>query len=163
MAASSKRSCSKFFAPLSNNTLSHAHTLIKSLCIVAAGVLSGICYAGQYYKWVDDKGITHFSEKPVVGTEAQKMGTSSKSAQEANEPEAPVAETPVTEGTAAPQASNDENCKIAQDRIKALQSGQRIRLVGPDGKFSYLDQNQIKEEMQKTQDVLKANCGKAAK
>jgi hypothetical protein len=161
MAALPQRSCTRFPAPLFNNRL----RLIKALLgIIGVGVISSVCHAGQYYKWVDDKGVTHFSEKPVVGTEAQKMGTSSKTAQATDEPEAPAAtETPTAEGGATPQVSNDENCKIAQDRMKALQSGQRIRLVGPDGKFSYLDQNQIKEEMQKTQDVLKANCSSAAK
>lgn len=126
-------------------------------------VLPAYCAAGQYYKWVDDKGVTHFSEKPVVGMDAKKVGSSSKDSGPDSEPtsEPSAASAPADAGAATkPQGTNDENCKVAQDRLKALQSGQRIRLVGSDGKFSYLDQNQIKEEVQKTNEVLNANCSK---
>ncbi|MEY4589770.1 MAG: hypothetical protein RL497_1846 [Pseudomonadota bacterium] len=127
-------------------------------------MLTGVCQAGQYYKWVDGNGVTHFSEKPVTGTEAKKMGTSSKTEEAAPTAEdAPSAETPAGSTPTAAQANiNAENCKIAQERIKALKSGQRIRLVGDDGKFSYLDENQIKDELKKTQDVLTASCTPAA-
>jgi hypothetical protein len=160
MAAFQQRIPARF-----SNTAGKTRAL-KAFVSALAGALAlvaGMCQAGQYYKWVDDKGVTHFSEKPVTGMDAKKMGTSSKTADAASEPEAPApSEAPATEaGATAAQANNDENCRIAQDRLKALQSGQRIRLVGPDGKFSYLDQNQIKDEIQKTQDVLKASCSPA--
>ncbi|HMU67783.1 MAG TPA: DUF4124 domain-containing protein, partial [Cellvibrionaceae bacterium] len=137
-----------------------ARVLVGALALTAS-----ISQAGQYYKWVDDKGVTHFSEKPVTGMDAKKMGTSSKTADASSEPEpSATTDAPPADGAAAPaQASKDENCKIAQDRLKALQSGQRIRLVGADGKFSYLDQNQINDEIQKTQDVLKTSCAPQAK
>ena len=149
-------------APQKHTALKTWGKVLASLLLV--GPLACLSQAGQYYKWVDINGITHFSEKPIPGTEAKKMGTSSKTE------EAPAADTPATSTeapanaapAAAAQASNEENCKIAQDRIKALQSGQRIRLVGSDGKFSYLDENQIKEEIQKTQEVLKSSCVKTA-
>lgn len=129
----------------------------------AFALATSLCNAGQYYKWVDDKGVTHFSEKPVTGMDAKKMGTSSKTAEAGADSETPAATdaAPADPSATPAPANNDENCKIAQDRLKALQSGQRIRLVGSDGKFSYLDENQIKEEIQKTQDVLKGSCAKA--
>lgn len=135
---------------------------VKAL-VGALALAASICQAGQYYKWVDDKGVTHFSEKPVTGMDAKKMGTSSKTTEASSEPAtAATTEAPPADAAATPaQANSDENCKIAQDRLKALQSGQRIRLVGADGKFSYLDENQIKDEVQKTQEVLKASCNQA--
>ena len=165
MAASQRRTHSGYILTLAGCRPTFAALKPKALKMLASSLvggvalLAGVCQAGQYYKWVDDKGVTHFSEKPVLGSDAKKMGTASKTA-ETPEPETPAP----TEGAAPPaqaaanQTGNDENCKIAQDRLKALQSGQRIRLVGPDGKFAYLDQNQIKEEVQKTQEVLNSSC-----
>jgi|GEM_PF-1180744 len=160
MAASQQRSHSRF-----SSRLIHVKRLPAQALVGALLLISGFCQAGQYYKWVDDKGVTHFSEKPVTGMDAKKMGTSSKTADASAEPETPAAADAASpDAAAAPaQNTNDENCKIAQDRLKALQSGQRIRLVGADGKFAYLDQNQIKDEIQKTQDVLKASCAPQAK
>lgn len=162
MAAYLKRSYPTVISSSAYEYSGHMRVMLKTLLgFVSVGVLSSVCHGGQYYKWVDDKGVTHFSEKPVLGTEAKKMGTSSK-AEVSAEPETPATDTPTATAPAVPQVSNDENCKVAQDRLKALQSGQRIRLIGPDGKFSYLDQNQITEEIQKTQDVLKSSCTTAA-
>lgn len=135
-------------------------------------LVSGYSQAGQYYKWVDDKGVTHFSEKPVPGADAKKMTNSAKNSQVSEEPAASQPDTtaqPTNTGVAPPDAAAgkpqaqpelEKNCKIAQDRLKALQSGQRIRLSGPDGSFTYLDENKIKEETLKTQEVLNSECKK---
>lgn len=34
--------------------------------------------SGQVYKWVDEKGVTHYSEQPPPGGKAQAIGTPSK-------------------------------------------------------------------------------------
>lgn len=163
MAAPQQGFCPKYSPNLAPNT-SILRRRLKTIVVhmwVGLFVLPAYCVAGQYYKWVDDKGVTHFSEKPVVGMDAKKVGSSPKDTVPDSEPASePTATSAPVDPAAKPQTTNDENCKVAQDRLKALQSGQRIRLMGPDGKFAYLDQNQIKDEVQKTNEVLNANCTK---
>ena len=132
----------------------------RPVCVLL-GLWIGSTQAGEYYKWVDDKGVTHFSEKPVPGASAKKVGTATKytdspsseaAEQNANPDEATAGNKP------AENPQDAENCKIAQERLRSLQSGQRIRLVGADGKFTYLDENQVKDEIVKTQAVIKNSC-----
>jgi hypothetical protein len=162
---------SNTLAVASRNPKHRLHIALFGL-IACAVLASGQSQAGQYYKWVDDKGVTHFSEKPVPGADAKKMTNTAKNSQVSEEPEpaaqsdaaAPLSDPAATKTDAAAatqaQPELEKNCKIAQDRLKALQSGQRIRLSGPNGSFTYLDENQIKEETLKTQDVLNAQCKK---
>jgi len=114
--------------------------------------------AGEYYKWVDDKGIAHFSEQPAPGTSAKKVGTATKTSDEDSTADSSKEPTEAKAAAAADDPQIAENCKTARERLKSLQSGQRIRLVGPDGKFSYLDENQVKDEITKTQGIIKGAC-----
>ncbi len=115
--------------------------------------------AGEYYKWVDDKGVAHFSEQPAPGSGAKKVGTATKTTDEATADDS--SKDPAEAKAAAAPADNPQNaesCKTARERLKSLQSGQRIRLVGADGKFAYLDENQVKDEITKTQGIIKGAC-----
>lgn len=136
---------------------------IRLTCATIIALLASSVQAGDYYKWVDAKGVTHFSEKPAPGSDAKKIGTATKyseaqAAADAAAQEAAASEAAAQAAKPADNPQNAENCKLAQDRLKSLRSGQRIRLVGADGKFSYLDENQVKEEMEKTQAVITGSC-----
>lgn len=165
-------SCVHTSTVTSKNHVHRVYGALLMLSLIACSLLVSVhSQAGQYYKWVDDKGVTHFSEKPVPGADAKKMTNTAKNSQVSEEPEATPQSDPKSQSqeaappsatAATPQAQSEleKNCKIAHDRLKALQSGQRIRLTGPDGKFTYLDENQIKAETVKTQEVLNSQCGK---
>lgn len=140
-----------------------ASASLRLTCVAIFALLAANIEAGDYYKWVDDKGVTHFSEKPAPGSDAKKIGTATKYSESQANAEAAAKEAAAAEAAAAAtqpvdNPQNAENCKVAQERLKSLRSGQRIRMVGADGKFSYLNENQIKEEMEKTQAVIISSC-----
>lgn len=146
------------------------HPLSRTpIVLLAAAFIWGapLANAKEYYKWVDEKGISHFSEKPVPGKNAVKIGGGTK--KDDNSAEQPTTDaTSAASGTATAStsakslndatASNDEMCKSAKSRLSSLQSGQRIKLVGDDGKFVYLEAKQIQDEIAKTQALIKASC-----
>jgi uncharacterized protein YcgI (DUF1989 family) len=139
------------------------------------GLLAALLYlsttplmAGEYYKWVDSDGVTHFSEKPVLGADAKKVRTTTKT-EEAASPAADAAaspnnnaEAPAASAPAAVDPKQQEFCRTSKERLKSLQSGQRIRMVQPDGSFAYLDAQQVKDEINRTQDALRSTCSPSA-
>jgi hypothetical protein len=50
-------------------------TLLAGLVLVS---LSGACIAVELYKWVDEKGVVTYGEKPPAGTSATPVDTSSR-------------------------------------------------------------------------------------
>lgn len=140
--------------------------------LLATLLVSGLPFvqAKEYYKWVDEKGVSHFSEKPVPGKNAVKMGgttkteehtateTSSSATGDASDTATSTTSARVGNALNDASASNDAVCKSAKTRLASLQSGQRIKMVGDDGKAAYLDANQIADEIAKTQALIKASC-----
>ena len=48
---------------------------MKSLCGLLLAVAAGVCLAADTYKWVDEKGVTNYGEKPPPSRPAQPVNT----------------------------------------------------------------------------------------
>jgi hypothetical protein len=127
---------------------------------IVACAFSSVCSAGEYYKWVDDKGITHFSERPTQTTGVEKIQTSAR--QPTTEEKAKPEEiTAAVNPAPTPQAQFDQKrCTDSQERLKSLGSGSRIRMDDGKGGFYYLDQQQVTQEVQKTHAAIAESCKK---
>lgn len=102
-------------------------------------VLSAPCQAA-IYKWVDEKGVTHYTEQPPAsgkGQEIQPRVTTPAT------PAAPPAEkttrtteqTPPREVMTMPAEKMAEQCQNARQRLQQLEASPRILIKGPDGEM----------------------------
>ncbi len=140
--------------------------------LLFCSTLPNVCSAGEYYKWVDDKGVTHFSERPTQTEGVEKIKTSVRqpTAEEKAkiEEKAEIEEKAKTEeiaaATAVAQSEHTEQdqirCTDSQERLKSLASGSRIRMDDGKGGFYYLDQQQVTQEVQKTRQAIEESCKK---
>jgi hypothetical protein len=83
--------------------------LLAGLVLVS---LSGACIAAELYKWVDEKGVVTYGEKPPAGRSATLVDTSSSGVIETGgqfdkkyQPDRPVSRAPEAPPPAAPAAS----------------------------------------------------------
>jgi hypothetical protein len=74
--------------------------------------LSGACFAAELYKWVDEKGVTTYGEKPPAGRAATPVDTSSRGVIETggqferkSQPDRPATRMPEPAPRPAPVAS----------------------------------------------------------
>ncbi|MDZ7924636.1 MAG: DUF4124 domain-containing protein [Marinagarivorans sp.] len=164
-------------------TFINKYPLTAAPTLLLAALLANVCSAGEYYKWVDEKGITHFSERPVQAQGVQKISTSAAapSTKEETTPEATTntqvttnaqeatntQETSDAEETAATEAANTKKaqydqarCADSQARLQTLSSGSRIKMDDGKGGFYFLDQQQITQELQKTRSAISESCQK---
>lgn len=144
------------------------------LFLIATSTLTQIPLASsvEYYRWVDEEGVTHFSSQPSNDHKSEKLKSVYKP---------PVEDVPdedesaSSEGTDGSESSDDptdlfeqkrreieqarkENCKKVKDRLQVLQSNSRIKLTNQDGSFSYLDESSLKAEVDKTKKAISDLC-----
>ncbi len=110
---------------------------------------------GKVYKWTDEKGRVHFSERPPLGTQTEVV-----------KPQIGHSE-PVNYETAAPEKTKEEKkvvtdkntlkdpdrCDAARKNLDTLKTYARIKIKGEDGEYRFLTPE---EQQQKTNEATKA-------
>lgn len=126
--------------------------------LIATALLTSVnAHAGEFYKWVDEKGVVHFSERPPKQENVEKIKTSARTPSTEEKQEAQAAQSSAMAPTT--QANNDpERCNGEKARLQKLLSGSRIRMSDGKGGFKYLEQVQIDAEIQKSRQAIKEAC-----
>ncbi len=137
-------------------------TIIASAFILALFSLSA---QAKIYRWTDTNGVVHFSQLPPPGVKAKAIGekpistlsganqTPSRHAGQASGPPQTGSKTAPTSAKASPA-----DCKTARKNLTVLQSGQRLKLVLPDGKTEWLNQQEREKHLKQTRDFLQQYC-----
>lgn len=128
--------------------------------------------ASQVYKWVDENGVTHYGERApagkafstvktygeVPGAEAasqrlQQQRTDTMDAE--NKHTDTAAQKKIAEEQARIRA---ENCKGARNNLKTLQENARVRILGDDGEFRYLSEEERQQEIASAKETIAQDC-----
>lgn len=137
-----------------------------ALCI-ASLLLTSHSFAAKVYKWVDENGVTHFSEHPPKNTQTTvikpKTGHSEPVKYEST---APANDTEATAAAAQQQADEDlaqalkdpTRCAAARKNMETLQNFGRVKVKGEDGSFYYLTPDEQQERIQSTQQAIDESC-----
>ncbi len=127
--------------------------LFTILLIVATPAI-----AGEYYKWTDENGVSHFSERPPQQADsAEKIKTHARTPTTEETQEANTAINKELEPTTKILA-DPARCDKEKARLTQLSSGSRIRMQDTQGGFYYLDTQQIQQEMQKSKQAISESC-----
>ncbi len=142
--------------------------LLTSLILVTALCGSTAVLAGEYYRWVDAEGVTHYGSTPPAGVQAEKVKTYGAG------PSSPsTASTPSPAASAAPAnaadieaqqkqmaAQRNQECKAEQERVATLKRSRgRVRMQLEDGSSKYLSLDEIQQEIAQSEDFLRNVCG----
>ncbi len=130
----------------------------------------------SFYKWIDKKGVTHYSATPPspkeVAKKVKKVQTDVPIRQTANEtapdkkPAAPSespAEPPkplTTPVNARPDlnAERDQSCQAAQKNFQLLKDKRRIYQKTETGERRFLTDKEMEEKAKTTQQFMQDNC-----
>lgn len=122
--------------------------------------------AAPVYKWVDEKGVVHFSSKPhheaedVEALDApaspQIGGESSDQNTNNNEDTSEVVEE-VTDSK-APTPEQIEYCKILKSNLNTLKSSPRVRMKKDNGEFEILGDESRQAEIDRIEKSIKESC-----
>ncbi len=156
---------------------------LKTLA-VTAGVLtcalfhSGMAQAGDVYKYVDDRGVTLYTDKPLPGAVLVSTGTQrppevaqrNAAAQQAttnsqlNASNQRIAESQDNSRIAANvakdlEASRAERCKKARDNYQTTINSRLLYRTGANGEREYLNDAQIAQERVSAAKAVETICG----
>lgn len=151
---------------------------------VAAGLLAGAlvhtgqALAGDVYKYVDDRGNTMYTDKPMPGAvrvsagvqrpeEAQQRSFAAQQTANTNQVNAVnqrAAENQSNQRVAAQvakdlEASRAERCKKARDQYESSLNSRRIYRENAKGEREYLDEKQMAQARVDSLKEVEAICG----
>ena len=157
---------------------------MKASWIFLAMLLAASSASAQMYKWIDKDGKVRYGDAPPPGAKASSVKAPASGAAPAPSP-ASAAGDAKKKGplTAAEQeqefrrrrqedekagkksdqeqqakSAKSENCMRAQEYLVTLKSGQRISRTATSGERYYMDENQVAQELAKTEQTIKQVC-----
>jgi hypothetical protein len=156
------------FSTMKNTALTIA--LCSGLLVCSLGVNAD---QTGYYRWSDNDGKQHFSQKPPLGRpyDFVKIGSGATISSGGGGDDT-TADTPYSSNE--PDINNNENlpekieilpakdaalCEKARANIQSLNAnGARIRITNADGSSRMLNAEEIKQQENRALDVIKLNC-----
>jgi hypothetical protein len=142
-------------------------TLATSLCWMSAP-----SNAGEYYRWLDDRGNPVHSDRPPpqgISYEIVKSRSGSSSVERFGsrddrtaEPVKPAPRNELARADAnRPKPAIEKNatyCAQAQQNLQTLETAPRIRLRGADGEYRFLSAEERDQQIQSAQATIGVHC-----
>lgn len=137
-------------------------------CLIAALSMGAVALTKTgYYRWLDDDGQPHFTQKPPIDRPSQFVETKRGYSSNEVNPDSPPA-VPPKRADSAP-ASNDkqleilpnkdpERCVQARNALQSFSRGQRVRVTDDQGETRILNQEEINTQKEKAQELIKIYC-----
>ena len=154
---------------------------LKILAVTTGVLTFALCHAvqaGDVYKYVDERGATLYTDKPIPGAVlvstgsqrppevAQKAYTATQAASNAqlNSSNQKIAEGNNNQRVAANvakdlEASRVERCKQARDTYNSSISALRLYRTGPNGERVYLTESELAQQRMDAAKAVEAICG----
>ncbi|MES2917330.1 MAG: DUF4124 domain-containing protein [Pseudomonadota bacterium] len=151
---------------------------LASLLALALGIPAA--EAAKFYKWTDEKGVTHYTiDPPPAGARSSEVRIKTRSYSNAEEPGAAAAKgTPATGQKAAPgkaagvkaEAAKEqkpvpkgpeqyaEKCKNLRSNLQAMQEHAQVRVQDAGGEARVLTDDEKNSRLDATQREIKAFC-----
>jgi len=129
--------------------------------------------AEKIYRWTDERGRVIISDRPPedssIPHETVDMGSSGLRRKPASPPKAPLPAEQDTEGTPGPsRAAETESkealpkdpriCAAARNNLESLEGLARVRMMGEDGEFYFLTEQQKEEEREQARRLIELHC-----
>jgi hypothetical protein len=146
--------------------------------LVSATLVGGAAHAGDVYKYVDERGTTLYTDKPIPGAVLVSSGTQRPADATARTNAANQAATVATLNASNDriattqndarvaanvardlEASRAERCKQARDTYTKSINSQRLYRQMPDGKREYLNDAEIEKQRLDSAKAVETICG----
>lgn len=152
-----------------------------TLFLIAALIAAAAFASEDYYVWVDENGVTNYSQNNPRGHKAKHVTGSFRfgerdfsqaaDAPGQGRPQSAAGNTDESgvdpDQAAAEQrsavaaniaATKQKNCETGKRNLAQLQSYSKIRMRGPDGKERVLSQQERQDQINEARQIIRDNC-----
>lgn len=136
----------------------------RPVLLAVAALLSMAPIAGmaEVYKWVDEDGVTHYSQQPPPeGTPTVITPDTGAPSSAEGEPDADASgqdESADNEDGDGEQETIADFCKDLREKEKVLESDRPIRIKAEDGTLTDLDEEGRAQQLERIQGQLRDHC-----
>lgn len=139
----------------------NGHQYLLTIALLT-GLALPLHSAAQIHKWVDEDGVTHFSERPPKNTPTTvikpKTGHSEPVVYGNVAPQPDDAEAAIPEGMVSETEYHKERCDVARQNLEALKRSGRIQVRGDDGKPHFLNEEEQRQRVLSNQQIADESC-----
>ncbi len=114
----------------------------------------------KVYKWTDEKGLIHYSERPPLGKQTEVVKPEIGFSEPVNYGTA-TSEKPKEEAKATNTKSSlkdPERCDAARQNLDTLKTFARIKVKGEDGEYRFLTPDEQQQRTQESQKAIEESC-----
>ena len=140
---------------------------IALACLIACLSAGAIAKSG-YYRWLDDNGQPHFTQKPPLDRPSQFIETRRGYSSDEINPENPQSVPPKRADSAptdkAPKQleilpdKDPERCAEARNALQNFSRGQRVRVTDDQGEARILNREEMDAQKAKAQELVNIYC-----
>ena len=153
---------------------------MKRTLLLIALLGAAAAASAQQYKWVDKNGRVQYGDSPPAGANATRLRVPSGAAAPSPAPAAPASKGPLSpaeqeaefrkrqeaaekdrekQAKASQEAGQKkENCALARQHLRTLESGQRVARTDEKGERHFLEDAQIAQETAKARQSVQDWC-----
>lgn len=117
----------------------------------------------EFFRWVDDEGVTHYSAQPPRDRPAVKVHASNTQVEVDDQPDTAASDDQGQADTAAGSEAiavaqkDPERCAAALKNIKTLTERPRIR-IKENGEYRYLTADEVADKLRMAEQVRDEEC-----
>lgn len=142
---------------------------------IAALVATGVCAAGEIYKWTDENGNVHYQDRPTGDVDLERVDIVSRDTDnsaiqarlaanreaqmEAEEAAAEAEPEKTKEELRMEQLAREDRCQTYRDKLDTFLNARRMYRETEDGEREYLDDEQQLEARARVEEKIAENCG----
>lgn len=142
---------------------------------IAALVGTGVCAAGEIYKWTDENGNVHYEDRPVGNGDLERVDIVSRdtdnraiqarleanraSREEASEADPEAEPEPTREERREEQLAREDKCQSYRDKLETFLRASRMYKENESGEREYLDDEQQLAARAKVEEKIAEYCG----
>lgn len=131
-----------------NNVFRAKNTIFANFAVILVFFLSASADAKEFYRWKDEKGVLHFTDKPPRDTQYESVKAENRASDDEDQ----------AEQEAKSALKDPEKCKAEKARLNILKNNKSIQMKSRDGSVRSLTPEEIKTEMKATEKAVKVFC-----
>ena len=145
---------------------------ISSCAIVYAALLTALPASADVYRWVDETGTVHYSDRKPRGTDSIQVKVDQQSSNAGNnadnvnqrlesleeQQEINKVKTQQEKESAVAEKALAEYCRALKSNIETLTNNPRIRTTGEDGELRFMTPTEIVKKRKTSQQTHNDKC-----
>jgi hypothetical protein len=114
----------------------------------------------KVYKWTDEKGQVHYSERPPLGTQTEVIKPQTGHSEPVNyDTGTDKAKEEKKVASAKASLKDPERCEVARQNLEKLKTYVRIRIKDENGEYRYLTPEELTQKTNEATTAIKESCG----